>query len=60
MINDNGPLTLKEIENIFKDNNEDLSINRINRQNNPRSKTRNFYPRPTHPDLQIEERSQIV
>lgn len=39
MINDNGPLTLKEIENIFKDNNEDLSINRINRQNNPRSKT---------------------
>lgn len=60
MINDNGPLTLKEIENIFKDNNEDLSINRINRQNNPRSKTRNFYPRPTPPDLQIEERSQIV
>lgn len=60
MINDNGPLTLKEIENIFKDNNEDLSINRINRQNNPRPKTRNFYPRPTPPDLQIEERSQIV
>lgn len=60
MINDNKPLTLKEIENIFKDDNEDLSINRINRQNNPKPRTRNFYQKPTSPNLQFEERSQIV
>lgn len=60
MINDNKPLTLKEIENIFKDDNEDLSINRINRQNNPTPRTRNFYQKPTSPNFQFEERSQTV
>lgn len=54
MINDNKPLTLNEIENIFKEQDEDLSINKINRQNNLRPRTRNFYPRPTPLNLQFE------
>ena len=47
-----------EIQTLFED--KDPQINRISHKFKQQSRTRNFYPRPTPPDLQYEERSKIV
>ena len=43
---------------MFED--KDPQINKIVHKFKQQSRTRNFYPRPTPPDLQYEEMSQIV
>ena len=47
-----------QIQAIFEE--QDPQINRIAHKFKQQTKTRNYYPRPTPPDLQYEERSQIV
>ena len=52
------PENVDEIHTLFED--KDPQINRIAHKFKQQSRIRNFYPRPTPPDLQYEERSQIV
>ena len=58
MIEEITPENVDEIHTLFED--KDPQINRIAHKFKQQSRIRNFYPRPTPPDLQYEERSQIV
>ena len=49
---------VNQIQTIFEEH--DPQINRIAHKFKQQTRTRNYYPRPTPPDLQYEERSQIV
>ncbi|KAL6342400.1 hypothetical protein AAG906_009073 [Vitis piasezkii] len=52
------PENVDEIQAMFEE--KDPQINKIVHKFKQQSKTRNFYPRPTPPDLQYEERKMIM
>ena len=58
MIEEITPKNVDEIQALFED--KDPQINKIVDKFKQQSKTRNFYPRSIPPDLQYEEKSQIV
>ena len=58
MIEEINPENVEQIQAIFEE--KDPKINRIAHKFKQQTRTRNYYPRPTLPDLQYEERSQIV
>ena len=58
MIEEINPENVEQIQTIFEE--KDPKINRIDHKFKQQTRTRNYYPRPTPPDLQYEERSQIV
>ena len=49
VITETSNLNIDRLKSIFKD--QDPQINRINHQFKQQNKTRNYYPRPTPPDL---------
>lgn len=50
---------IKNLEKVFQVEDSERDVLRIQRPL-PRPKTRNYYPRPTHLDLQYEERRDIA
>ena len=58
MIEEITPKNVEQIQAIFEEKNP--QINRIAHKFKQKTRTRNYYPRPTPLDLQYEERSQIV
>ena len=49
---------IDQIRSTFKE--QDSQVNRITHQFKQQTRNRNYYPRPTPPDLQYEKRNQIT
>ena len=58
MVEISSEVEVDELIKIFKEPPNQTVIRIINNQEPPRS--RNYYPRPTFPDMQYEERNQYT